>query len=128
MAKASSTSRTWLVNSASEGELLNPEVPAIKAGRAKQSIATNLLRRFRDHADAVLRFGDFSVPFTNNEAERAVRMPKVKQKILGCFRSRDGAEHFCVIRSCLDTLRKQGYSMLAVLLRAFVGDSIQPAA
>jgi transposase len=112
-----------------EGELLNPEVPATKAGRAKQSIATNLLRRFRDHADAVLRFiGDFSVPFTNNEAERAVRMPKVKQKISGCFRSREGAEHFCVIRSCLDTLRKQGHSMLAVLLRAFTGDPIQPAA
>ena len=112
-----------------EGEHLNPEVPAVKAGRARQSIATNLLRRFRDHADAVLRFiGDFAVPFTNNEAERAVRMPKVKQKISGCFRSLDGAEHFCVIRSCLDTLRKQGHSMLAVLQGAFAGAPIQPIA
>jgi transposase len=112
-----------------EGEHLNPQVQATKAGRAKQSIATNLLRRFRDHADAVLRFvSDLSVPFTNNEAERAVRMPKVKQKISGCFRSLDGAEHFCVIRSCLDTLRKQGHGMLEVLQRAFAGDPIQPAA
>ena len=112
-----------------EGEHFNPEVPPVKAGRAKQSIATNLLRRFREHAYAVLRFiGDLSVPFTNNETERAMRMPKIKQKISGCFRSRDGAGHFCVIRSCLDTLRKQCHGMLAVLQRAFAGDPIQPFA
>jgi transposase len=60
--------------------------------------------------------------------ERAVRMPKVKQKISGCFRTLDGAENFCVIRSCLDTLRKQGHGMLDVLQRAYTGDPIQPAA
>lgn len=107
-----------------EAELLNPETST----RVKQSTAVNLLRRFRLHADAILRFvGNFSVPFTNNVAERAVRMPKVKQKISGCFRTLDGAENFCVIRSCLDTLRKQGYGMLKVLQRAFTGDPIQPS-
>ena len=112
-----------------EGERLNPETSASGKGRVKQSVATNLLRRFRLHADAVLRFiGDFDVPFTNNTAERAVRMPKVKQKISGCFRTLDGAEHFCVIRSCLDTLRKQGHNMLAVLQRAFAGDPIPSVA
>ncbi|WP_089159943.1 IS66 family transposase [Caballeronia sordidicola] len=113
-----------------EGERLNPEVakPAGKRGRAKQSIAFNLLRRLRQHADAVLLFiRDPAVPFTNNLGERAVRMPKVKQKISGCFRTLDGAENFCVIRSCLDTLRKQGHGMLDVLRRAFADDPIQPA-
>jgi transposase len=81
------------------------------------------------HADAVLLFiSDHAVPFTNNVAERAVRMPKVKQKISGCFRTVAGAENFCVIRSCLDTLRKQGHSMLDVLQRAFAGNPIQPTA
>lgn len=109
-----------------EGAHLNPDTSNSGKGRVKQSVATNLLRRFRLHADAVLRFiGDFDVPFTNNTAERAVRMPKVKQKVSGCFRTLDGAEHFCVIRSCLDTLRKQGHNMLAVLQRAFAGDPIQ---
>jgi transposase len=83
----------------------------------------------RLHRDSVLLFiRDLAVPFTNNLGERAVRMPKVKQKISGCFRSLEGAENFCVIRSCLDTLRKQGYGMLEVLQRAFAGNPIQPAA
>jgi transposase len=61
-------------------------------------------------------------------AERAVRMPKVKQKISGCFRTLVGANNFCVIRSCLDTLRKQGHGMLEVLRRAFSDDPIRPTA
>ena len=110
-----------------EGEQLNPE--AVRSigtkGPAKQSVTFNLLKRFRLHADAVLLFvTDHAVPFTNNLGERAVRMPKVKQKISGCFRTVIGAENFCVIRSCLDTLRKQGHGMLEVLLRAFNGNPI----
>jgi transposase len=115
-----------------EGELANPEVVKKtsegKRGRNKQSVAFNLLRRLRQHADAVLLFiRDLSVPFTNNLGERAVRMPKVKQKISGCFRTLDGAENFAVIRSCLDTLRKQGFGMLEVLQRAFAGNPMRPA-
>jgi transposase len=112
-----------------EGEVENPDLARADGARGKQSTAVNLLRRFRLHADAVLRFiGDFRVPFTNNEAERAVRMPKVKQKISGCFRTLEGAEHFCVIRSVLDTLRKQGHSMFTVLQRAFLGNPIRSVA
>ncbi|WP_267876782.1 IS66 family transposase [Massilia aquatica] len=110
-----------------KGEALHPETVQSpgQRGRGKQSVPANLLCRFRLHADAVLRFiGDPAVPFTNNVGERAMRMPKVKQKISGCFRTLAGAEHFCVISSCLDTLRKQGHSMLAVLQRAFAGISI----
>ena len=77
----------------------------------------------------MLRFiSDPAVPFTNNVAERAVRMPKVKQEISGCFRTLVGAEHFCVIRSCVDTLRKQGHGMLEVLRRSFNADPILPTA
>jgi transposase len=114
-----------------DGEALHPEVelPIWQGGRAKQSVPCNLLRRFRKHADAILLFiRDHAVPFTNNVAERAVRMPKVKQKISGCFRTVEGADNFCVIRSCLDTLRKQGHGMLEVLQHAFAGNPIQPTA
>ncbi|WP_426177793.1 IS66 family transposase [Massilia sp. TWR1-2-2] len=55
-----------------------------RQGPVKQSVAFNLLKRFRLHADAVLLFiTDHAVPFTNNLGERAVRMPNVNQKVSG---------------------------------------------
>ena len=113
------------------GEALHPEVELLvwKGGRAKQSVACNLLRRFRTHADAMLLFiRDLAVPFTNDVAERAVRMPKEKQKISVCLRTVKGADNLCVIRSCLDTLREQGHGMLELLQRAIAGNPIQPVA
>ena len=76
----------------------------------------------------LLFISDHAVLFTNNVAERAVRMPKVKQKTSGCFRTMVGTENFCVVRLCLDMLRKQGHGMLEVLQRAFAGNPIQPNA
>ena len=82
-----------------------PKKPA-QRGRAKQSSAFNLLRRLFEREQEVLRFmRDLTAAFTNNLAERAVRMPKVKQRISGCFRTLLGAENFCVIRSYLDTVK-----------------------
>jgi transposase len=91
-------------------------------GRVKQSPAFNLCSRMSEHADAVLRFvTNLQVPFTNNLAERAIRMPKVKQKISGCFRTLKGAQNFCVIRSYLDTMHKQGHNLFEVLRLTFMG-------
>lgn len=94
-------------------------------GRIKQSAAFNLVQRLTQHADAVLRFvADLTVPFTNNLGERALRMPKVKQKISGTFRTLKGAQDFCTIRSYLDTLHKQGHNMFQALRSAFIGQPI----
>ena len=64
---------------------------------------------------------DLSIPFTNNLAERDLRMVKVQQKIAGTFRSEDGATAFCHIRSYLSTMRKQGRTMLTALAAVFAG-------
>ena len=81
----------------------------------------------REHADAVLRFvTDLRVPFTNNLAERAIRMPKVKQKISGGWRTFEGAQTFCIIRSYLDTMHKQGHNMFEVLRLTFIGRPPSP--
>ncbi len=93
-----------------------------RGGRRKQSAAKNLLDELLRRAEQVLAFlDDLSIPFTNNQAERDLRMVKVQQKIAGTFRSEDGATAFCRIRSYLSTMRKQGHAMLAALAAVFVG-------
>ena len=93
-----------------------------RGGRCKQSAAKNLLDELVRRAEQVLAFlDDLSIPFTNNQAERDLRMVKVQQKIAGTFRSEDGATAFCRIRSYLSTMRKQGQSMLGALAAVFAG-------
>ena len=111
-----------------EGLLANPPPkPTGKRGRPKQTPARNLLDRLGMHRGAVLAFlHDFRVPFDNNQAERDLRMFKVKQKVSGCFRSPEGADHFCRIRGYISTLRKQGYSVLDGLTSVFNGQPLMP--
>jgi transposase len=96
-------------------------------GRIKQSKATNLLARLREFRDDVWRFtSQPGVPFTNNLAEQALRMAKVKQKISGCFRTEHGAQTFFTIRSYLATMAKQGVNLFDCLLSTFERQPIQP--
>jgi transposase len=69
-------------------------------GRVRRSKARNLLERLQLFERDVLRFmTDPIVPFTNNQGENDIRMTKVHQKISGCFRSQEGADIFCRVRS-----------------------------
>jgi len=56
-----------------------------------------------------------------------MRMPKVKQRISGCFRTLAGAESFAIISSYLDTLHKQGGNLLEALRLTFSGKPPLPA-
>ena len=99
-----------------------PEKVPKRRGRRKQSAAKNLLDDLLRRADQVLAFlDDLSIPFTNNQAERDLRMVKVQQKISGTFRSEAGVTAFCRLRSYLSTMRKQGHAMLAALAAVFAG-------
>jgi transposase len=109
-----------------EGESRNPKKIAQK-GRPKQSPATCLLARLRDSAHEVLRFASNPlVPFTNNTAEQTVRMPKVKLKIAGCFRTLAGARGFAAIRPYLSTLQKQNRDLVEALILALRGSAPNP--
>jgi len=93
-----------------------------KRGRIKKSKSRNLLERLRDYEQDALRFMDNRrVPFSNNLGESDIRMTKVQQKISGCFRSMDGAQIFCRVRSYLSTCRKQGVKSSLALDLLFNG-------
>ena len=80
-------------------------------GRLKRTKSRPLLERLQDYDKDLLRFMTCEViPFTNNHGESDIHMMKVHQKISGCFRSMEGAEIFCLIRSYLSTCRKQSIS------------------
>ena len=97
-------------------------------GRIAQTEPRRLLNRLGPHQNDVLRFAtDFTVPFDNNQAERDIRMVKLRQKISGCLRSTTGAEHFVSIRSVMSTARKQAVNEFDVLFDAFTGNSWVPA-
>jgi transposase len=111
------------------GEKANPlsRIRTGARGRTKQTPAVNLLKRLRHGSDAVLRFlYDLAVPFDNNQAERDIRMPKLKQKTSGCFRTITGADAFAVIRSYTATLRKQGRDVFDALVGVFQNQVADP--
>jgi transposase len=65
--------------------------------------------------------------WSNNQAERDLRMVNVQQKISGTFRSELGLTAFCRLRSYLSTMRKQGHPMLAALVAVFQGHPLPVA-
>ncbi len=96
-------------------------------GRPKQDKGKNLLDRLLKYQDETLRFlSDFRVPFTNNLAERDLRMIKVKEKISGSFASFKGGEIFCRIRSYISTLKKNNIAVLQGIKDALDGNCYVP--
>jgi transposase len=99
-----------------------PENKEKKRGRIAKSKPRNLLERLRDYESEVLRFTTSkNIPFTNNQGERDIRMTKVQQKISGCFRSIEGANTFCKIRSYISTCKKQNICISQALEDLFNG-------
>ena len=103
------------INGPPEGEASPEAVEVCKEAR-------RLIRRLEQRREEVLRFmTDLRVPFDNNGSERDLRMVKLQQKIGGSFRTPEGAEEFCRIRSYISSARKQNHSLLIVLERVFRG-------
>ena len=95
------------------------EMPPLQTGkrrRKKRRIGHNLALRLQKYKEGCLRFlTDLRTPFSNNEAERDLRMGKLRQKISGGFRSMQGAWDFANLRSVIATARKQRWNVLETL-------------
>ena len=101
--------------------------PGPRRGWLKKSKTRNLVERLQLRKDAALRFlHDFRVPFSNNQAERDIRMVKVHQKISGTFRRAQAAADFCRIRGYISTVKKHGLPVLACRRQALEGRPFLP--
>jgi transposase len=107
----------WYRKAAATGIALN----AGRHGKLQQKRHA-LATRMNDREDDYLRYArDLRIPFTNNAAEQAIRMSKLRIKISGCTRSMAGAEEFCAIRSYLATAARHGITGPDAITRAFQG-------
>jgi transposase len=103
-----------------QNPVLQPD--AKKKGRPKRGKTGALVDRLILRKEQyLLFFTDFTVPFDNNQAERDIRMFKVKQKVSGCFRTMDGAKDFATISSFVGTARKMGISAFHAIKDALIG-------
>ena len=93
-------------------------------------MALNLLIRLEDRYEEIMGFFEYDgVPFDNNQAERDIRMMKIREKISGTFRTEEHATLFADIRSVIATARKQSRNLIATLARMLqtpetLGDSL----
>lgn len=100
-----------------------PETPAKKRGRKKKSKVLNLICRLDNYKESVCLFiKNLCVPFDNNQAERDLRMVKVKTKVSGCFRSEEGAQEYLTIMSYIGSARKHGVNVFTAIHEALNGN------
>ena len=101
-----------------------PETPAKKRGRKKKSKVLNLICRLENYKESVCLFiKNLCVPFDNNQAERDLRMVKVKTKVSGCFRSEEGAQEYLTIMSYIGSARKHGINAFTAIREALNGNA-----
>jgi len=114
------------------GLAMNPEPPPTpkRRGRPKRGKALNLLIRLEDRYEEIMGFFEHEgIPFDNNQAERDLRMMKIREKISGTFRTEEHATLFADIRSVVSTAHKQARNLLVTLTEMLhapesLGDSL----
>jgi transposase len=108
-------------------ETLQRALAAHPPRSGKQTPARNLALRLRDRREEFLHFtDDFAVAFSNNCAEQAIRMIKIKTKVSGGFRTLAGAQTFLAIRGYISTVRKNGLRAADALRDALLGNPWMP--
>ncbi len=99
-----------------------PEASPGRKGRPKRGKILALIDRLRKYKNAICLFiKNFAVPFDNNQAERDLRMVKVKSKVSGCFRTDEGCQDFLNIPAYTSTAKKHHVNPFHAILLAVKG-------
>ena len=93
-----------------------------KRGKKKKGKVASLISRLDIYKESVCLFAkNLCVPFDNNQAERDIRMVKVKTKVSGCFRSMQGAQDYLTIMSYVGTAKKHRINAYEAIRNAVAG-------
>ena len=83
----------------------------------------NLIKRIHKYGNNYFAWlTDFTLPATNNLSERALRGVKSHMKISGQFDSVKTARYYAMIRSYIETCRRNGINEIAALGRLAEGN------
>ena len=107
----------YLQEGLDDHQSLDPLPQKGKRGRQRRRPGHNLACRLHTDREGVLLclHDPLLVPATNNISERGLCPLKLKQKISGSFRTKEGSRDFTILRSVLETARKQGWNALETL-------------
>lgn len=67
---------------------------------------------------------DFSLPYSNNKSESDLRVYKIKVKVSGCFRSKNGSDYFADALSIIKTSIKRKQNIIENILSIFNGETL----
>lgn len=105
---------------------IKEETESTKQNQTQKKESQNMSKRLFEYDIETLAFMyDFEVPFDNNLAERDIRMVKLRQKISGCFRTKEGSKVFARVRSFLSTCSKRGVATLEGVKSIFSGTATE---
>ena len=105
-------------------KIIEAQLSAITMRNQIQQKALALVKRIRKHLKSFLFFAeDPDLPFTNNLAERDIRMVKLKIKISGAFRTVEGIQIFARLRGFISTCKKQNINVFQSIRNIIDGNS-----
>lgn len=92
-------------------------------GRYFEDDERKIITRLRNYKDSnFLWIRDFSVPPTNNVAERSLRCTKVKQKVSGQYQNLENARYFADIKSYIETCYRNEVPVFEAISRLMSGN------
>lgn len=101
------------------------ELAALLEQNLNKKEELKLQKRLRKHQDKILFFMNSpDIPYENNSSEQAIRQAKVKQKVSGGFRSREGAQRYAIILSIVETCKKQRLNVLESIQKVILGQPL----